>query len=1575
MEVADKTGVSDTFAFQNMTEMEEPFYVPDPSDISEIAPPEVPPDRTPSPPQIRARTKEDQGIFERMFGYNPEEDLPWGYENMSPLHRKVFQAQLAAQNIATRTALGATKQVAGSLQLVLPESMEQYLPTDTRLNPNRLQEDKFYEARIQSELRKKRDNPRELGLSDLVTGDTQQGLTPDEEEKLAYLDSTLPSNRQSLPEFVGRVAGEVERIALAGQIFKAIPLSGGTTLNSHLSEVGRRTLGEELTKLLPKVVDKPIITIGLNTLIEGVTELGPAAGELFTWGAISAEKDEKGEADRIKSGIKMTPWATVILFKVPIVMAGKTKAGQVTSGFMKRVVARVAAPIADKLAKMQAGKAKKQVVNQGVLAADDIFVQENGRAMTVAERKTVKKVLEEVTDETTKIVKESTDDIVAKIESMAGKELGQNPVGAESVIPKAMRSVETVGDDVINSTTALVEKRTGLVTIQQGGGKYAVLDGETLQELAVNIPRNKIGSALEQIIEGKKFNVKGAKQVAKRKLTPRVIAEEAELKRSLKRMEVATNKAFRAGVKKGVEREAVKIQAGKERLQTVIAGNRKQWENVEFARQLVKDFVPKADQHLFMQRLIKAKTEGGLDKIFDDIGKHLDRAKVRNSVDSIRGALKDASKKYKDKTGKFAKAPDSIKPILESLDKTMSGVTKLDQTAGVDIGQFGQLADDMVDGLNSALSGKGEILGIPEGLADDLYSLTVKRGDKITADEIETLANLTRMVLHRAEQSHLIDIGGEVMAASNAIADSSKRIIPRPIKAAKTKLSANVNRLLGADSDHPVTLVGKMFGENSNMATLLDDLYEGEVKAFGVMRNSYQIVKDYMTKNNLDDGVFNGLKKKVSVTINGQSVKITRDDLLGMAMSTRDPWVFDQMTRTSGYNIKGIGKTGDTAAASLDELGEMFAKLTPEEMKLGGMMFELNNNYLSQIVNETSMRLNGAKIATYPQYYPSHRKLNKKLYGNKFGQMTAETQSNFMPRMGGKGRMRFNPYSRELMDYIQNSAMYHGTSMPMRSIKTVMADKGLQAALDNGGYGIEKSNFIDILGRSEGMYSDSSVLDAIGSGILNRFTKGVLGGRVSTIGTQMASVPAAKSVIPPKYFSIVDKVKRGDALDDLMQSDFFWHRWTGRRVSVELGDTASKSSLDHFIFNKTPLTEKPLSGLVWGDKRAVEEIYLAARRFVTDTTTLQGDDLTRAAVKWTEKATRETQPNWSVLTRSKLASDPSVFRRSLTMFRTAQEAQFNIWKRANIKFARSGGKQKDIDALSDSYLAVIESQMSVAIWKTTWKRMREAGVAGGAAWLGIYTPEDEYPFAEDLVKNAARSVAGMVPLGQLMETAVEGAYDQLFNEGVRFNLSNDPITTVTTASVAAVDSLAKWTKKWMEKEVKREGFTVDLVPATVEDILSQISTSDADRAQKKRELINQLSKDVVKALRTAGMVAGLPVGPLDEWAAPGLKRSQFSQVNRISHKNSSNPAELQRDLHKFLTIQARLQKKSDKKGLTQEEATLAVTMNAIKSGTIDPVFAVDDVVGDTGDRVLDSASEIIALFLKENKKEVSKVIK
>jgi len=1065
-----------------------------------------------------------------------------------------------------------------------------------------------------------------------------------------------------------------------------------------------------------------------------------------------------------------------------------------------------------------------------------------------------------------------------------------------------------------------------------------------LFELAVDIKRKELHKEIDNVVFGvSKKMPKKSNALIKKKIEKLTVNEKAELKKSIQRLEVATNRSYRSGYRDATEKASIRLHDAKERIHTIKTAAQERWKRVEQARVLVKENVPAKEQGRFLNRVTKARTEGGLSKIADDINVYLDKKRVQLASKDLKKTIKSASKKYSNKSGEFASAPDEIRPLLESIKRF---------SEGSEVDDLAKLSKDMVDNINKSISGKGEVLGIPESIAKSLTTLD----DVSSADNIEAVSKLAKVVIKRAEDAHHIVIGGERRLVLDVVSDSLKKLRPSDAVKDTSKRAGTLSKVAdvyGVDSDHPITLIEKMFGQNSKMSTLLDDLYEGEVKAFGVMRNSYQLLRNHMAKNKIDTSIFEKIKNKESVVLGGEKVLMTRDEMLSLAMSMRDPWVYEQLLKTKGYSIGSVS----VRAASEKELKDIVSKLTKDEIKLGSMFFELSNKYLSQIGNETSLKLDGIKLFTYSQYYPSHRDYTKLLTGNQWQNISAETKSNFMPRLGGNRPIKIRPFSREMMDYIQNVSMYSGTSSPMRSFKSVLNSEDFSFAVSKAGFKKNLDNLKTILSRSEGMQTDSSVVDVIGSKLLSGYTKSILGGRISTIGTQVGSVPAAKSEIGREYFKTSDTFK---SVDELLSSDFFWYRWTGRKVSVELGDSASKSSLSHFLLNKTPVSEKPLSGLIWGDKRAISQIYQAARREASDKLGLVGDDLTRAAIKRAEEVVRKTQPNWSPLTRSKLATDPSLFKRSMTMFRTAQEAQLNILKRGHARYSQTG----DTKHLKNAYASVIESQLQVALWKSTWKSARYYGVSKVADWLGVYTPERDESIYEDVIRNYTRTATGIVPMGEAIGKAIETAYDELIKDEYTYNFSSDPFANMAEAASSTAEYFYKYTNKFIDSRSKRKGYTIDFMPTSLDDILDEVRETKKDKELETRKFKQELVRDVADTLRRVSLFTSLPVGPIDEWVFPSLRRSPYTQVNKVTFDNCNNPAELQKYLHKFYTEFNELKDKSDEKGLKKEEARRYIELKSSES-IIDAYFSVDDIIDNEEKKTLDPLVDKVKRIVNE----------
>lgn len=1553
--LSQTTGLDGIFCLQNEDELRSPFDLLLPQEKSKEPEVEnknpslfdsVPVGAKPLPDtnrmQIRAVNEEEKPIFEKMFGYNPDRDMPYGYQRMTPFERATYRATLAIQNLATRIALGATYEAKGAIKLVLPESMEKFLSDDTRLNPDRLEEDRYYEKRIQSQLRSK---------------ESDGTISQEELENLRYLNETLPSGMQRIPEFIGRSAETIVSYAVAESVVKMIPAPGGMNLSDFLSEKGKVLIGDRLIKYASTLKDKPLAEAALTQLAKVAERLGSDAISLFAFGSVSADDE-----NRVAAGAKMMPWSLVTLLSVPAKVAMSTKTGQLLS----QAVAKVSATMNSKLTAMKYKSAKKAFVNQAINEADDIAYKSTGDYLSPVERKEMVNILNSVADDAVNAAQKTSDDIVAMVNEMSGRNLGKGTVSQESVIPEALRTVETAGDVVINAESRFLEAKVGLIVMREANGNYTILNKDTMQEVAVNIKRKNIAKEMDNLIFGVSEKTPGNPDVMKRSITKRTITEEVELKRSLRRMSTAANDGYRAGIKDANEKAAIKLQAAFERINTIKADNKVEWQNVEFTRQLIKDFVPKEQQADFMKRMIGAKTQDKVLSVIDDIEKLLNKNKLNLSIDSLRQSLKTLTSQYSDKAGKFSTAPDDIKPILESLSSISSSIDKYTQTITGEVDDLAGLANDMISGINNSISGRGQILGLPENMINDLYEISMYKPGGATAEDIGTLAELAKIVLHRTKEAGKIKINDVVAKASDIVDDSVKRIIPKKKVSDRTGILGKIKNIYSEDTDHPHTLITKMFGNDSKAMTLLNDIYEGQNTAYGVMRNSYSILSDYMRENKLDSTSFKNLTKKMDISIGGTNYKITRGDALGLAMSCRDPFVFDKITKTRGLNLGGH----DVGKLTTDEISDIISRLSDDELKLGASFFHLSNSYVSNIINQTSIELNGIKIATYPQYYPSHNILDAKIYGNRYAMKTAETQSYFMPRLGGTSKMRINNFEKELSNYIHATSMYHGTAVPMRSVKTVFGSQSLQDTLTGTGHKRELNNLLEIIGRSEGSYTEQSSLDAMGQDLLNKFSKSVLGGRFSTIGTQICSVPVAKAYIPSKYFSEFDILKDAGIADDLIKnSDFFWHRWKGRNFTAETGDIAANYNIRHFVFNETPLSEKPLAGLTWGDKKAISQIHKASRRMIADTTSLVGKEAEIAAIKQTEMVTRMSQPNWDSMTRSKFATDQSILKRMFNMFRTAQESQANVIKSEHAIYSRSPKSSADKKRLVNSYKAVAEAGVRVALWKILWKHGRKTAISGVAGWLGYFIPNDnKESVGVEITKGLTRVASDYVPFGKQVENALEIGITRALGEKGFINTSNDPISTIGEMALKTIGATGDWINigfnAAMGKE-QRDEYTFDFGSTQMEDILEEAFNSKSKTESEKIAFWDKFAKDIMLIAKDTGLAVSAPIAPIDEWVEPLLNRSPYPQVRSMNHDNTTNPVPTQRLLHKFLTQYGELQKKAEEKGLNEEEAVIAMEMKATKSN-IDYMFRMLDMMGENSEGFLDPVTEQLKYFYDEN---------
>jgi hypothetical protein len=1375
---------------------------------------------------------------------------------------------------------------------------------------------------------------------------------------------------------------------IAGKLLKMVKLPGGQYLTDHLSKVGKAFTSRWLPEGIKS--SKPLAVASYNALVRSIETAPETASTLFMVGASEAKKDESKPLSGLEMAAMYTPFAVVLAPAEPFISAG--------AGFLKRSVAAAVTKTMTKLETMKKSPVPFEVPSVNlkediVESAKTLYKTETGSEIPNAALANLEQQADDIATKTKNIIDAEksaaegrmayeADVAAGKTSAASDAESGMNSylkeqyiaetkvagqVGAEALIAPTIRNSIKLADDFIDANSTVISDKTRFKVIRQPDRNYAILD-ENFHEVAVDIKRKDIADKINDVIYG--VNEKLPTTSLSKNRTKLTVVEEVELKRAIKRMASVSNDAYRAGVSSANEKAVVKLSEARERFNTFRQTKNDEILRTEIAKDMVKKHVPKEEQSKFLTRIVRSRKEGNLESIADDIERYLYLDESKVAVGSIRETYANTVKSYKARVGnnidRFAKAPDNIRPTLESiykdlnpddvyLPKTVDDIPLLHDTVSKYAGNVKNAAND----FNSAIGGDEEakaLMGLSDSVIDNLSTIAGKAKGTIDAGDIQFVDDIAKFIIRQKELENTLIIAGQEQRASEFIKTISGEVKTKPLKIEKLGAKKrSIGDLWGVESDNIDTLAYKMFGSKSRIHELLNDWRAGEIKAMGIKRDGFEIFRNYATANGVTDKTIKGLSKEVTVKIGGEDIAISRDELLSQVMFIRDPDNYNQLMKSAGLRIRNIPNNKITN----DELTALIDELSPEEKILGQSFFYINNLLLAPKTNEISVVLNGKKMAVDPLYYPRHRKMTIKVTGNKFNvsSATVENNSRFLPRTGGTSEIKMTPFTKELIDTMQAVANYNGMAIPMRNLKTVLADKTLQKTLIENGHEKELTNFIKILSRSEGFATDSSVADMIGSSALRTYTTGALGLRTSSFFSAASSFPAAKAKIPMGYFRPQDLIYSGDTIKMLeANSDYLWDRWVGRGVGIELGSAASQGSIERHLMGKTPLDEMSTFLMVQGDKLSVLPVFRAARRMIAKEQELAGQELEKAAISMTEDVIRSTQGTYSMLDRSVLSSDPSLFKRSITMFRSQQDKQLNLLKQANITYSESAKTSGDKVKLARSYEAIAESTIAYAVAKNVYRAARITGIGAAAHYIfGKYLPGDEKEFIPTTTKDIIKSSADTFPLGGTIIEVIDYGVQKAMGEMKFQPQTKDPFSSMAEG-VSEVSGIAG---KWINKAVENTGTGENRYGINKEWTEFYDNKEDSGIGK-------EIIKDILKSARNISLFTPVPLAaPIDEWVYPILKESKHKEVNAVVWGASDDAVKMQGNLDKFLTRWNELSSKETKGGLDKPEQDEVLAMQGVKS-YIDSMFRVYDKLPDDAkeDGILQGVEDSLKEYYK-----------
>jgi len=921
------------------------------------------------------------------------------------------------------------------------------------------------------------------------------------------------------------------------------------------------------------------------------------------------------------------------------------------------------------------------------------------------------------------------------------------------------------------------------------------------------------------------------------------------------------------------------------------------------ALEVIKRFVPKEKQYLYTNRLLKVMTPEKVNKLAGQIEEYIERADQREAVRSLKNTWSEIQKEYRFGKVILGKLDDiareRILSLMDKVDTIKLSEAKeddLESLAGY-VNRLGGVISGEITTLNSDVEA---ILKIPDSRIESLKRLEKLSAADMTADDIRALEQELQFVIrqHELKNKIITRMGAEDLREKRDAAISEIRPSPKveksqgtidTIEGRKMTFGKVVKDVLYLSSAHSDTLVERITNADPTTETfklLVTDLWEGENKEISLLMSARETAQELQGQYGLTVKDWDALDEEIKVKIGGKEVKIKLDDALGMYMNSRNP---GNLKRWLKAMATASGKKEYPVPTS-QELNDITSQI-PEILKNWRNVFKgVNNNVQAPAINNEFKILNGFPKAVNPDFYPTARKFPRRVRGTKAElSVSIENEGRYQPITGGKEVFRIIPFREAFLNGIQMDAKLYGMAIPMRNARTLLGNREWQESVIKSGYEEEMNALIDLTENYQNFKTDTDILEKTGQKLLNRWAQAILNLRIKTIGTQICSLPAAIEGMDAKYVKPPVLITK-ERIDRMKKHPFFWLRWQLNRYNIELGAVAAEHMGKQLFFDKTPILEKGLEGMLWGDQEALGNIHRWAESEILNKTNLQEGtpEFEETVNKRTEFLVRRNQPAWSYLNRSKLGSSKSLLARSTLMFRSAVEAQYNVLMRHASQYVKSAKDSAAKMKFAKAYGAVLSSIVAVTLWKATFTWAVHKGIKAILSnWFGIWQPEKEAKeVAKDVAVDMGKNLISLAPAGRIVGNAAETVLTAALTgkRMKRFNTGN-PLIDVGTLSVDLATNFALATNDYLSGAQDAEG-----------------------ENQYKKELLRAIDN----TLELASVATGAPyTGPMQEFGYPFTKRSDHSIIKNMKVGDIDKPSEFATKVEEFYKKRKELKDKVD----------------------------------------------------------------
>lgn len=850
-------------------------------------------------------------------------------------------------------------------------------------------------------------------------------------------------------------------------------------------------------------------------------------------------------------------------------------------------------------------------------------------------------------------------------------------------------------------------------------------------------------------------------------------------------------------------------------------------------------------------------------------------AKYRERIAGVRdsNAVKDVKRKlqklYNDlkkralhpTEGKYIPAPlmKTMLEVLEAIDyRGGREDTKIHEKLEAMYRQYGKLKNDK-DTLNQTV--------YDEELSKMLDELVDAVGDKyvreMSRQEITEVYRILRAISYTLNQK-VKQIG---RATAISVYEAGERAIEE-VNNAKGPLSRATHVYnMGALSPMRFFRMISGWARDSVLQDQARQLNEGQRKMNEILMQGFGLFQEFLETraDQREFEAFHGKGKgnwiqlkdangKAMLDENGKEVYITHDMLVALYLHSLNEdnlrHVISGGIRIPDLNayVKGKGSSAYTKGdfhqkvmLTEDMLQKLFKEeLTTYDMKYAQVVYDFFNTFSKQVINETSMALNGYKKAEVDNYFPIH--VDDKFLGAQFDSIimdgSLEGMGILKQRVKSSKPIYLEGASDAVIRNLNSVAKYGGLAIPIKNftriynvntVRTNELGEVIETNADSVANALSKKyKGDDALKYIEMMLKDLQQTREIREGgfvgaaskfltqARGKFAQATLAMNLSVTLKQAASYPTAAAELgwAPLAKALMTTEKMD--LDTLAKyTPIMWIRSHGF-VDTELGDAINQQDWSSRV--------KGIMGWIQKmDIATVTKLAKATEFYIRQTQPslkVGSDEYWKAVAAKFNDVVEKTQPNYTAMQRPEVLRTQNALIRAMTMFMTQRLQNYNILFDAvgEYRAAKDSGdtawiKKAGLNlrraVTSQAVAAAVIAAMTMAVSMLTHRMKR-------------YRDDDDEITAEsfmgaffgDMLSTVAGSFLGGSEVYEIINN---------FTNGTTYDVLDAPNITMVNDVIAAFEEFGKIAadidKKRQEAEENGELYEGD---ADAEKILLQL---------------------------------------------------------------------------------------------------------------------------------------------------------